>query len=58
MSGLDNSTLRDFLKFVKFGGNNLTGDGDDNEILDWREDIAGKDDCQEQRKLISCSSQV
>merc|ERR1719186_622268 len=42
VSGLDNSTLRDFLKFVKFGGNNLTGDGDDNEILDWREDIAAK----------------
>ena len=42
VSGLDNSTLRDFLKFVKFGGNNLTGDGDANEILDWREDIAAE----------------
>jgi hypothetical protein len=42
MSGLDNSTLRDFLKFVKFDRVNLTGNRDDSDIIDWREDIAGK----------------
>ena len=44
MSGLDNSTLRDFLKFVKFDRVNLTGNSnsDAREIIDWREDIAGK----------------
>ena len=41
MSGLDNSTLRDFLKFVKFHRVNLTGNSDAREIIDWREDIAG-----------------
>jgi hypothetical protein len=41
MSGLDNSTLRDFLKFVKFDGVNLTENSVGREIIDWREDIAG-----------------
>ena len=40
--GLDNSTLRDFLKFVKSDIVNLTGYSDAKEIIDWREDIAGK----------------
>ena len=43
MSGLDNSTLRDFLKFVNFDEVNLTGESNVREILDWREDIAGKE---------------
>ena len=46
MSGLDNSTLRDFLKFVKFHRVNLTGNSDAREIIDWREDIAGTNDNQ------------
>ena len=42
MSALDNSTLRDFLKLVKFDRVNFTGNSDAREIIDWREDIAGK----------------
>ena len=47
MAGLDNSTLIDFLKFVKFGEKNLTRDGDVMDLLDWRENISGKNDHQE-----------
>ena len=41
MSGLNNSTLREFLKLVTFNRQNWTRNGEDLNIDNWREEIAG-----------------